>query len=122
MARPTQKGEIAPSTPAPGQEPTFEPAPEASPLPPTLALAPASLPCHDEPTLPREEPGEEQQRLGAFAKYDLEERVAVGGMGIVYKARDTVLNRTVALKTIRTGILAEAEEVRRFYQEARAVA
>src|SRR5262249_16810676 len=37
-------------------------------------------------------------------------------------ARDTVLGRLVALKTIRSGKWAEAEEVERFYREARAVA
>src|SRR5262245_55118154 len=43
-------------------------------------------------------------------------------MGVVYRARDTLLNRDVALKTIRSGLLAQPEEVERFYHEARAAA
>jgi serine/threonine protein kinase len=58
----------------------------------------------------------------ALGKYLLLEQVAAGGMGVVYKAHDVVLDRVVALKTIRSGILARPEEVDRFYNEARAVA
>jgi hypothetical protein len=43
-------------------------------------------------------------------------------MGVVYKARDTDLDRIVALKMIKGGLLATAEEVVRFHQEARAAA
>jgi serine/threonine-protein kinase len=59
---------------------------------------------------------------GRYGKYELLEQVAIGGMGVVYKALDTVLNRVVALKMIRAGVLAQPAEVERFYLEARAAA
>jgi serine/threonine-protein kinase len=43
-------------------------------------------------------------------------------MGIVYKAHDTELDRIVALKMIKGGLLATDKEVLRFQQEARAIA
>lgn len=57
-----------------------------------------------------------------LGKFELLEEIGRGGMGVVYKARQTDLHRVVAVKMILSSHLATAEEVRRFQTEARAAA
>jgi eukaryotic-like serine/threonine-protein kinase len=59
------------------------------------------------------------QRLGPYAIQSL---LGAGGMGEVYKARDTRLNRTVALKVLPSAAAADPERRARFEREAQAVA
>ena len=61
-------------------------------------------------------------RVGYFGDYELQRVLGEGGMGIVYKARQLSLNRPVALKMIKAARFASADEVRRFQNEAEAVA
>lgn len=54
--------------------------------------------------------------------YELIDEIARGGMGIVYKAKQLRLNRTVALKMILAGKFASPADVERFQVEAKATA
>jgi WD40 repeat protein len=58
-------------------------------------------------------------RLGDF---ELLRRLGEGAMGVVFEARQVSLNRTVAVKMIRSGMFAGEAELRRFRIEAEAVA
>ena len=57
-----------------------------------------------------------------FGRYELIERIGRGAMGVVYLARQTDLDRMVALKLITPGRVGAEADVARFYSEARAAA
>src|SRR5215471_16390762 len=61
----------------------------------------------------------ELERLG---KYELLERLGQGGMGEVWKARDTQLRRFVAIKFLHTDIQNDPDFVTRFMREAQFIA
>jgi len=52
--------------------------------------------------------------------YDVLEKLGEGGMGVVYKARDTHLDRFVAIKVLPAAQMADPVRKRRFIQEAKA--
>lgn len=56
-------------------------------------------------------------RLG---RYEVQGQLGAGGMGEIYLARDTQLDRTIALKILRSDVASDTHRMRRFIQEAKA--
>jgi TolB-like protein/Tfp pilus assembly protein PilF/predicted Ser/Thr protein kinase len=79
-------------------------APNSMPMPGTT---PAAHPTH---------------KVTDFGDYELLEKMGGGGQGLVYRARQKSLNRTVALKIIGLGQLATKTHLKRFHLEAEAAA
>jgi serine/threonine protein kinase/WD40 repeat protein len=67
-------------------------------------------------------PAPADSSLKKFGEYELLEELGHGGMGVVYKARQIKLNRTVALKMLLLGQFSSEQSVKRFEREAQAAA
>src|SRR6185369_14309015 len=55
-----------------------------------------------------------------IGRYEIRSQIGAGGMGEVYLARDTELDRTVALKVLPASVATDEQRMRRFVQEAKA--
>jgi tRNA A-37 threonylcarbamoyl transferase component Bud32 len=70
-------------------------------------------------TLPTGDAGQTPRRVG---KFELREELGTGSFGTVFRAIDTELQREVAVKILRAGLLARGVDAERFLREARSAA
>jgi serine/threonine protein kinase len=67
-------------------------------------------------------PASHPEMLGRIGRYDVERLIGSGGMGVVFKAYDTELNRPVAIKLLAPYLAGSGSARNRFAREARAAA
>lgn len=67
-------------------------------------------------------PPSHPEMLGRIGRYEVERLIGVGGMGVVFKAYDTELNRPVAVKLLAPFLVESGSARKRFAREARAAA
>lgn len=68
------------------------------------------------------DPPSHPELLGRLGRYEIERLIGSGGMGIVFKARDTELNRPVAIKILAPYLSGNGSAKKRFAREARSAA
>ena len=87
---------------------------------PRCLLSQASIPTEaGKDASSKFDPPTHEELVAAFPQLEILELIGQGGMGFVFKARQTKIQRLVALKILSPELFDRAESVRRFVQEAR---
>jgi eukaryotic-like serine/threonine-protein kinase len=111
---------VAPLPPAAEIPPPMAVMLSARPVDETVTKAPSETqPSHDATLFKFLAPPQADGELGRLGKYRILSVLGHGGMGVVYKAEDSVLNRVVALKAILPSLGVSASARKRFLREAR---
>ena len=109
---------------ASSREPTPDPTPAATPSEAYTTPLPPVTPPPPDVEQPRNTVRASGTSVGRVlgGRYQLDEFLASGGMGDIYRARRLHIGDTVAVKVLRPEVIENAQSRQRFYREARAAA
>jgi serine/threonine protein kinase len=96
--------------------------PDGSSCPPALARPATAATSAGRPAMPHAPCPDLPPELANHPKYLILRELGRGGMGVVYQARQTIMNRPVVIKVISRALLDQPGALERFHREVRAAA